>query len=159
MFCSRDTGPPVAWPPLPLRVVPGRLKRVDGEGLSISSQGASFVGSDASCCRFRGRCGLSGHRKDVLPILWRDNAEPFDRLSFGHQLAVVREYHLRTIAGFEADLVDILDLREAVGDERVSQAVPFPFHLRGRADVIEALFIRALEWTDRTRLLSKWCKP
>jgi hypothetical protein len=67
-------------------------------------------------------------------------------------LAVVREYHLRTVAGFEADLVDVLDLREPVGNERVAQTIMLPFHFCGRADAVEALLVWSLERADRAGL-------
>src|SRR5262245_17751954 len=95
----------------------------------------------------------------VLPICRRNNAEPLCSLGFGYELAVMPEHHLRTIAGFEADLVDVLDLCEAVRNERMAKAVPFPFDLRGRADVIKALLVRSFERTDRSGCLRERRQP
>ena len=69
------------------------------------------------------------------------------------------KHHLRAVAGFEADLVDVLDLGEPVGNERVAQAVVFPSEFRSRAEVLEALLVRPLERADRARLLHEWGKP
>ncbi|MDH7503869.1 MAG: hypothetical protein QHJ82_14320, partial [Verrucomicrobiota bacterium] len=60
---------------------------------------------------------------------------------------------------FEADLVDDLDLGEPVGNEGVAQAVALSFQLCRRADLVEALFVRPLERTNRTGFFRKGCQP
>src|SRR5579871_1249786 len=94
-------------------------------------------------CRIRFAGNLPGrHRGDILPTFWRHDSKPFRCLGLADKLAIMFEHHLRTVASFEAHLVDVLDLRQAVGNEGMPQAVVFPFYFGSRAEVLKALLVR-----------------
>lgn len=110
-------------------------------------------------CRFPDCGGFRGHNWDVLPLFRRHDLEPFRSLCFSDKLAVMGEHHLRAVASFEADLVDVFDNGESVGNERVAQGIVLPSHFCRWAEVLKTLLVRALKRANWAGLANEWCKP
>jgi hypothetical protein len=71
------------------------------------------------------------------------------RLIWSNQFSVMREHHLRVMAGFERYLCGVIGKREPIGYVAVSESISLPIHTRALAYDVAAL-VRVVETKHRT---------
>ena len=87
---------------------------------------------------------------DIFFLIWRDG-KPFCRFRFRDQLAVMFENHLWRVARLQRDLGRILDRRQPIRNETVTQSVPLPLKFLDVLEVMRRFPLRAFR-APRSRL-------
>src|SRR5665213_391848 len=112
-------------------------RRMDYAWLDLQAVTRNDVVATTTCWRFRpaqNRAGMTeilplmSHRKDVLRQL-RTDRKPRLRLGGLHKLTVMTEDNIGAVSSFQRHFGGVLNVGQAIADERMPQAVILPRRL------------------------------